>query len=113
MNIKVGRVGGFSEAKKVHEFIRDNNVPVWCGGGTSNQAWPRPIISLYRTLLGLGTSQPQNATGKKTSSNPKSKVSAQGTIAVSNKNLKENLELREDLIEKLTARCETITAESA
>ena len=32
VNIKVGRVGGFSEARKVHDVCQNNNVPVWCGG---------------------------------------------------------------------------------
>src|SRR5665811_1696646 len=32
VNIKVGRVGGFSEAKKIHDVTVRHNVPVWCGG---------------------------------------------------------------------------------
>jgi o-succinylbenzoate synthase len=32
INIKLGRVGGFSEAKKVHDVCQAANVPVWCGG---------------------------------------------------------------------------------
>ena len=32
VNIKLGRVGGFAEAKKVHDICRAANVPVWCGG---------------------------------------------------------------------------------
>ena len=32
INIKLGRVGGFSEALRVHNAARDRNVPVWCGG---------------------------------------------------------------------------------
>jgi O-succinylbenzoate synthase len=32
INIKLGRVGGFSEARKVHDVCRARNVPVWCGG---------------------------------------------------------------------------------
>lgn len=32
INIKVGRVGGFSEAIAVHDLCRRHNVPVWCGG---------------------------------------------------------------------------------
>ena len=32
LNIKVGRVGGFSEAKKIHDVAVRHNVPVWCGG---------------------------------------------------------------------------------
>src|SRR5437868_3034461 len=32
VNIKVGRVGGFSEAIAVHNACRAQAVPVWCGG---------------------------------------------------------------------------------
>jgi O-succinylbenzoate synthase len=32
INIKLGRVGGFSEAKKVHDVAQAAGVPVWCGG---------------------------------------------------------------------------------
>lgn len=32
INLKLGRVGGHSEAKRVEEIARRNNIPVWCGG---------------------------------------------------------------------------------
>jgi O-succinylbenzoate synthase len=32
INIKLGRVGGFSEALLVHNIARASGVPVWCGG---------------------------------------------------------------------------------
>ncbi|MBI4907172.1 MAG: o-succinylbenzoate synthase [Acidobacteria bacterium] len=32
INIKLGRVGGFAEAKRVHDVAMAHNVPVWCGG---------------------------------------------------------------------------------
>ena len=32
MNIKLGRVGGFGEAKRVHDAAQAAGVPVWCGG---------------------------------------------------------------------------------
>jgi O-succinylbenzoate synthase len=32
INIKLGRVGGFAEAKRVHDVCAERNVPVWCGG---------------------------------------------------------------------------------
>jgi O-succinylbenzoate synthase len=32
INIKVGRVGGFSEAIAVHNATAERGVPVWCGG---------------------------------------------------------------------------------
>jgi O-succinylbenzoate synthase len=32
INIKLGRVGGFREARAVHDVCRDAGIPVWCGG---------------------------------------------------------------------------------
>jgi O-succinylbenzoate synthase len=32
INIKLGRVGGFTEAKKVHDVAQAAGIPVWCGG---------------------------------------------------------------------------------
>lgn len=32
LNIKVGRVGGFTEAVAIHDIAQQHGVPVWCGG---------------------------------------------------------------------------------
>jgi len=32
INIKLGRVGGYSEAKAIQSFAQENDIPVWCGG---------------------------------------------------------------------------------
>jgi o-succinylbenzoate synthase len=32
INIKLGRVGGFAEAKRIHDICAAKGVPVWCGG---------------------------------------------------------------------------------
>ncbi|MFQ5721375.1 MAG: o-succinylbenzoate synthase, partial [Candidatus Aminicenantales bacterium] len=32
INIKVGRVGGIVEARKIHDFCQQKSMPVWCGG---------------------------------------------------------------------------------
>ncbi|MEC2158267.1 o-succinylbenzoate synthase [Virgibacillus halodenitrificans] len=32
INIKIGRVGGLTEAKRIHNYCEKNNIPVWCGG---------------------------------------------------------------------------------
>ncbi len=32
INVKLGRVGGFTAARQVHEVCRAKKVPVWCGG---------------------------------------------------------------------------------
>jgi O-succinylbenzoate synthase len=30
-NIKISRVGGLTEAKKIHNFCSAHQIPVWCG----------------------------------------------------------------------------------
>ena len=32
INVKLGRVGGHSEAKRIEQVTRDNDIPIWCGG---------------------------------------------------------------------------------
>jgi o-succinylbenzoate synthase len=32
INIKLGRVGGFTEAKSIQAFAQEHGMPVWCGG---------------------------------------------------------------------------------
>ena len=32
VNIKAGRVGGYLEARRVHDVCAEHDVPVWCGG---------------------------------------------------------------------------------
>ena len=32
INVKLGRVGGHSQAQKVEEICRTSDIPIWCGG---------------------------------------------------------------------------------
>ena len=32
INIKLGRVGGYTVARKIHDACQQNGLPVWCGG---------------------------------------------------------------------------------
>ncbi|GKV57182.1 o-succinylbenzoate synthase [Sporosarcina sp. NCCP-2222] len=32
INIKIGRVGGLTESKRIHDLCEANQIPVWCGG---------------------------------------------------------------------------------
>jgi o-succinylbenzoate synthase len=32
INIKVGRVGGHTESRRVHDISSEHSIPVWCGG---------------------------------------------------------------------------------
>lgn len=32
INIKIGRVGGLSSSKRIHDLCQEKGIPVWCGG---------------------------------------------------------------------------------
>jgi O-succinylbenzoate synthase len=32
VNVKPGRVGGFSESLRIHDLLREAGLPMWCGG---------------------------------------------------------------------------------
>ena len=32
INIKLGRVGGHIEARRIHDYCLENSIPAWCGG---------------------------------------------------------------------------------
>lgn len=32
INIKIGRVGGLTESKRIHDYCKEHGIDVWCGG---------------------------------------------------------------------------------
>src|SRR5260370_2196488 len=32
INIKLGRVGGYTVARRIHDLCQQHGIPVWCGG---------------------------------------------------------------------------------
>jgi O-succinylbenzoate synthase len=109
VNIKVGRVGGFSEARKVHEVCQANNVPVWCGGMLESGIGRAHNIALS-TLENFrlpGDVSASKRYWKEDIIEPEVAVSPQGTIAISDEP-GTGYRIREDRIEKLTVRRETI-----
>jgi O-succinylbenzoate synthase len=32
INIKIGRVGGLTQSRKIHDLCQENDIPLWCGG---------------------------------------------------------------------------------
>lgn len=32
INVKIGRIGGLTESKKIHDLCQKHNIPLWCGG---------------------------------------------------------------------------------
>ena len=80
-----GRVGGFTEAKKVHDVCQANNIPVWCGGMLESGIGRAHNIALS-TLENFSLPGDVSASKrywKEDIIEPEVEVSREGTIAVS------------------------------
>lgn len=111
INIKVGRVGGFSEAVAVHDVCRANKVPVWCGGMLETGIGRAHNIALS-TLENFSLPGDVSASKrywKEDIIEPEVEVSAQGMIPISDKPGR-GYRVKPDVIEKLTVRKETLRA---
>jgi O-succinylbenzoate synthase len=109
VNIKVGRVGGFREAKRVHDVCAQNKIPVWCGGMLESGIGRAHNIALS-TLENFrlpGDVSASKRYWKEDIVEPEVEVSPQGMIAIKDEP-GTGYRVREDLIEKLTKRKETI-----
>ncbi|HUK24226.1 MAG TPA: o-succinylbenzoate synthase [Terriglobales bacterium] len=109
INVKVGRVGGFSEARRVHDVCREGGIPVWCGGMLESGIGRAHNIALS-TLENFrlpGDVSASKRYWKEDIIEPEVEVSAQGTIMIRNEPGR-GYRLREGLIERLTTRKETL-----
>jgi len=114
VNVKVGRVGGFTEALKVHDVCQKAGIPVWCGGMLEAGIGRAQNIALS-TLPNFtlpGDVSASKRYWKEDIVEPEITVSPQGTIAISDA-VGTGYRVREDLIEKLTVRKQTLRAGSA
>ena len=111
INIKVGRVGGFSEAIAVHNAAQERGVPVWCGGMLETgigRAHNIALSSLDNFSL-PGDVSASKRYWKEDIIEPEVTVSPMGEITVPDTPGR-GFEVRTDLIEKLTVRREEIRA---
>jgi O-succinylbenzoate synthase len=111
INVKLGRVGGFSEAIAVHNAALERGVPVWCGGMLETGIGRSHNIALS-TLENFSLPGDVSASARYWAEDiiePKVTVSAQGEIAIPDAPGR-GYEVRRDLIEQLTVRKETIRA---
>ncbi len=109
INVKVGRVGGFTEALKVHNVCQSRGIPVWCGGMLESGIGRAHNIALS-TLSNFSLPGDVSASQrywKEDIIEPEVQVSNRGTISVTGSPGTGYL-LKEDLIEKLTVRKQTI-----
>jgi O-succinylbenzoate synthase len=110
INIKLGRVGGFTVARRIHDLCRQHGIPVWCGGMLESGIGRAHNIALS-TLPGF--TLPGDVTASKRYwaediIDPEVTVSPQGTIRVP-QGPGIGFEPRLERIEKLTVRTERLT----
>jgi o-succinylbenzoate synthase len=111
INIKVGRVGGFSEAISIHDVCQSHKIPVWCGGMLETGIGRAQNIALS-TLANFSLPGDVSASKrywKEDIIEPEVEVSANGMIAVSDEP-GTGYRIKTDLIEKLTVRKESFPA---
>ena len=109
INIKVGRVGGFSEAIAVHNVAQNFNVPVWCGGMLESGIGRSHNIALS-TLPNFQLPGDVSASKRYWTQDviePEVTVSRDGFIDIRDVP-GTGYPLREDQIEKITVRKETL-----
>ena len=111
INIKLGRVGGFSEAIAVHNAAQERGVPVWCGGMLESGIGRSHNIALS-TLENFSLPGDVSASARYWHDDivePEITVSSAGEIAIPDSPGR-GYEVRADLIDRLTVRKETIRA---
>jgi len=111
INIKLGRVGGFSEAIAVHNAAQERGIPVWCGGMLESgigRAHNIALSSLENFTL-PGDVSASARYWKEDIVEPEITVSPEGEITIPDTPGR-GYEVRYDLIEQLTVRKETVRA---
>ena len=111
INIKLGRVGGFSEAIAVHNAAQERGIPVWCGGmleagiGRSHNI----ALSSLENFSLPGDVSASKRYWREDIVEPEITVSSAGEITIPDTPGR-GYEVKTDLIERLTVRREEIRA---
>ncbi|MGA2050195.1 MAG: o-succinylbenzoate synthase [Terracidiphilus sp.] len=111
INIKLGRVGGFSEAIAVHNAAQERGIPVWCGGmleagiGRSHNI----ALSSLENFSLPGDVSASARYWREEIVDPEITVSKAGEIGIPDSPGR-GYEVRTDLVERLTVRKEEIRA---
>jgi O-succinylbenzoate synthase len=111
INVKLGRVGGFSEAIAVHNAAQERGIQVWCGGMLETGIGRSHNIALS-TLENFTLPGDVSASARYWAEDiiePEVVVSSAGEIAIPDLPGR-GYEVRTDLVERLTVRKETIRA---
>jgi len=114
INIKLGRVGGHSCARQVHDLCSQHSIPVWCGGMLESgigRAHNIAMSTLPNFIL-PGDVSASRRYWHEDIVEPEIEVTPQGTIPVpSGSGL--GFEVKRELVERLTARTRNWNAKVA
>ncbi len=109
INIKLGRVGGFREAKRIHDLCLAHHVPVWCGGMLEagiGRAHNIALATLSNFVLPGDVSASQRY-WKRDIIAPWVETTAKGTIEIRD-NPGFGYEIDMDFLNSITTRTETL-----
>jgi O-succinylbenzoate synthase len=112
INLKLGRVGGHAQAKKVEQVCRENKIPLWCGGMLESGIGRAHNIAMA-TLEGFALPGDVSASARYWEQDiidPPVTVSSRGTIVAPEKPGL-GFDINRGRIDSLTIRRETIHAE--
>jgi o-succinylbenzoate synthase len=112
INIKPGRVGGFTSALAIHDLCLDADVPVWCGGMLESgvgRAHNVALAALPNFRL-PGDLSPSARYWEADIVRPEWTMDAAGMVAVPLSRPGMGVEVDRDRVEDLTTRCESLTA---
>lgn len=110
INIKPGRVGGFTTSRAIHDLCVSHDIPVWCGGMLESGVGRAYNVALA-TLQGFtiaGDLSPSARYWSRDIVTPEWTMDADGTTAVPVDRAGIGVTVDEDRIDDLTVRHETI-----
>jgi len=114
INVKLGRVGGHAEAKRVEQVCRERSIPIWCGGMLESGIGRAHNIAMS-TLAGFTLPGDVSASGrywKEDIIEPSVTVTPHGTI-IPPERPGLGFEINVARIESLTVRQEVIRAKAS
>ncbi len=109
INVKLGRMGGHAQAKRVESIARERNIPVWCGGMLESGVGRAHNIAMA-TLAGFTLPGDVSASArywKEDIIEPAVKVTSQGTIIAPEKP-GIGFQINRARIDRLTVRSEQV-----
>ena len=110
VNIKPGRVGGFTSSIGIHDYCKQNDIPVWCGGMLESgigRAYNVALASLQNFVL-PGDISPSSRYWQQDIVTPEWTMDSDGMVTVPLERTGIGVDVNQDRIENLTIRRETL-----